>query len=174
MASNKDKGWIKLSRGLLESAVWSSPEPFTLRDAWIDILLMVNFEDKEIITRHGDVIKVPRGSTFTSIQHLADRWHWSPNKVRRQTEKLKKLGMIDLNGTADGTLLSVVKYRDFQDGRRADGRADGTADGRTDGTRLKKEKKEKNERGRASAPLSTNDTIEALKKWASKEGDKPT
>lgn len=168
MASNKDKGWIKLSRGLLESAVWSSPEPFTLRDAWIDILLMVNFEDKEIMTRHGDVIKVPRGATFTSIQHLADRWHWSPNKVRRQTEKLKKLGMIDLNGTADGTLLSVVKYRDFQDGRRADGTTGGTSGGTTGGTRLKNIKNEKKEKRRTGAPVSMEETIEALKKWAAK------
>lgn len=168
MAKSKDKGWIKLSRGLLDSAVWTSPEPFSIRDAWVDLLLSVNFEDREMITRHGNVVKIPRGSMFTSIQHLADRWHWSPNKVRRQTERLKKMGMIEIFGTADGTLITVVKYRDFQDERRADGTADGTAGGTAGGTRLKKERMEKNERTRARAPLSTAETMEAVDKWIEK------
>ena len=165
MAKSKDKGWIKLSRGLLDSAVWTSPEPFSIRDAWVDLLLSVNFEDREMITRHGNVVKIPRGSMFTSIQHLADRWHWSPNKVRRQTERLKKMGMIEIFGTADGTLLTVVKYRDFQDERRADGTADGTAGG----TRLKKEKNDKERKKRASAPPSLEERFAAIEKFA-KEG----
>lgn len=164
-----DKGWIKLSRGLLDSTVWNVQEPFTIRDAWIDLLLSVNFEDKEMVTKHGNVIKIPRGSMFTSIKHLADRWHWSPNKVRRQTKMLKNLGMITMSGTADGTLLTVVKYRDFQDGRRADGTADGTSDGTTDGTRLKKEKNDKERKKRASAPPSLEDKFAAIERFARKE-----
>lgn len=164
-----DKGWIKLSRSLLDNTIWNTPEPFTIRDAWIDLLLSVNFEDKEILTKHGKVMKIPRGSMFTSIQHLADRWHWSPNKVRRQTEMLKKLKMITMSGTPDGTLLTIVKYRNFQDGRRTDGIADGTSDGTTDGTRLKKEKKEKKERSR-SAPASLEERFAGIERAAMMEG----
>ena len=176
MAKSKDPGWVKISRSILNNPIWTSPEPFSIRDAWIDLILMANFEDKEIMTRHGKTIKIPRGSTFTSIKHLADRWHWSPNKVRRQIERLNRLGMVTISGTADGTLLTLVKYRDFQDGRRADGTPNGTADGTADGTRLKKEKKEKNEKKRASAPtfsggrpVSVADTVAALEKWAREE-----
>lgn len=161
-----DKGWIKIHRSILDNAIWASSEPFSIRDAWIDLLLSVNFEDKEILTKHGKVIKIPRGSMFTSIQHLADRWHWSVNKVRRRTEMLKNMGMIEIFGTPDGTLLTVVKYRDFQDGRRTDGTPDGTSDGTTDGTRLKNIKNVKNERRKA--PASLEEKFEAIRRNAMK------
>lgn len=162
-----DKGWIKLSRKLLDSAIWNTSEPFTIRDAWIDLLLSVNYEDREMFTKHGKTIKIPRGSMFTSIQHLADRWHWSPNKVRRYIGKLTGEHMVHVVGTADGTLLTVEKYRDFQDVRRTDGTADGTADGRTDGTRLKNNKNIKKERNTA-APASLAEKYAAIERNARK------
>lgn len=163
------KGWIKLSRSLLDNMIWTSSEPFTTRDAWIDLLLSVNFEDKTLYTKRGKVITVPRGSMFTSMQHLADRWHWSPNKVRRYIGKLTGEHMVQTLGTTDGTLLSIVKYRDFQDGRRTDGTTNGTTDGTTDGTRLKNIKKEKKERS-SSAPASLEERFAAIERNAMKEG----
>lgn len=169
--SKKDPGWIMLGRSILDSEIWNSSEPFDYRSAWIDLILMVNYEDKQFITRHNEVIDIKRGSTFTSIQHLCDRWRWSKGKVRRYITLLKKLGMIEFCGSADGTLLTLVNYRKFQDRRHTDGPADGPPDGPADGPRLKEYKERKERKKRASAPLSTAETIEALKKWAANGGE---
>lgn len=173
--SKNENGWVTISRSILENEIWTTAEPFDYRSAWIDLILAANYKDRTFITRRGETIIVPRGSLFTSIQHLADRWRWSPNKVRRYIRLLVGTGMLTSHGRTDGTLLTLVKYRDFQDQRRTvgttDGTTDGTADGRTDGTRLNKDNKETKKTKRASAPLSTQETIEALKKWASKGGE---
>lgn len=165
-----DKGWIKLSRKLLDSAIWNANEPFTIRDAWIDLLLSVNYEDREMFTKHGKIIKIPRGSMFTSIKHLADRWHWSPNKVRRYIGKLTGEHMAHIVGTADGTLLTIEKYRDFQDGWRTDGTADGRTDGTADGTRLKNNKNKKKERS-VCAPASLEEKYAAIERNSRKRDE---
>ena len=166
--AKKDNGWIRLSRSILDSEIWRDDEPFDYRSAWIDLILMVNFEDKTFITRHNAIIDIKRGSVFTSIQHLSDRWHWSKGKVRRYITLLKKLGMIEFCGTADGTLLTLVNYRKYQDVRHTDGSPDGSPDGSAGGSRLNKVKNEKERKKRAGAPVSMSETMEALKKWAAK------
>ena len=162
----KGPGWVKISRSLLDSDIWNIDEPHNARSAWIDLILMMNFEDKTFITKHNTIITVKRGSTFTSIQHLADRWRWSKARVRRFITLLKKLGMIEYFGTPDGTTISLVKYRDFQDARHTDESADESADE----SRLKNIKNEKNDNKRSRAPVSMKDTMKALDEWARKGG----
>ena len=165
MAKKKDTGWIRLSRSILDSEIWRDDEPFDYRSAWIDLILMMNFEDKTFVTRHNAIIDIKRGSTFTSIQHLSDRWHWSRGKVRRYITLLKKLGMIEFCGTADGTLLTLVNYRKYQDVRRTDGSADGSADG----SRLNNIKNEKERKRRASAPVPLSEQIEAMRRFVAND-----
>lgn len=168
--SKKGKsGWITLSRDILESDIWNSDEPFNQRSAWIDLIFMVNWEDKTLITRHNTIVKVARGSTFTSIPHLASRWRWSLNRVRRYLKLLSDLEMITYSGTADGTMISLVNYRKYQDAWRADGTANGTANGTADGTRLKEYKEIKERKKRASAPPSLEDKFAAIERFARKE-----
>lgn len=147
MAKN-DNGWVKIYRSLFDNPLWTK-EPFTRGQAWVDLIMMVNHEDGEFINHQGNAVKVPRGSCFTSIQKLADRWHWSPNKVRRYIGTLTDMQMVKQTGEPTGTLLSLVKYDDFQGGRRTGGTTDGRTDGRTDGTRTRSNKEieeEKNTR----------------------------
>ena len=92
--AKKDKGWVKVNRSILDSSIWKSSEPFDMRSAWIDLILMANHEEREVITKYHDVMKIPRGATLTSVRHLADRWGWSKNKVDRYTDMIKKAGMI--------------------------------------------------------------------------------
>lgn len=150
------EGWIKLNRSILDSKIWNSNEPFDMRSAWIDLILMANYEDKTLITRHKTVIQVKRGSLFTSVQHLADRWKWSPGRVKRFIKLLKTLEMVTADGLADGTLVTLVNYSKYQDGRRADGLADGPTDGPSDGLadgpRLKKERNKEGKNARAARP----------------------
>ena len=169
----KSRGWIKLDRNLLESSIWVSDIPFDERSAWVDLILMVNHEDGEVYTRHKEFIKIPRGSTFTSIRKLANRWHWSVNRTKRYLWALSDMQMITLSGTHSGTLLGLVKYEDYQSrwytdehtGEHADGDADEYADG------LRTRNKEYKNRRSSNRPATLQEKIEAMKRFIAEGGD---
>lgn len=137
-------GFLKLDRQIVESSIWDDGEPFDAAHAWIDLLLYVNWKDSERMIRKK-IVKVKRGSQIVSDQFLANRWHWSRNRVRRYIKMLEDAGMITVNRTADGTWLNVVNYAFFQDRWTANGTADGTTDGTAgdtaDGTQSNKDNK---------------------------------
>ena len=140
------KGWIKLHRQSVDNPMYHS-EPFDKWHAWLDLLLMVNHEKRQFISK-GQLLTLEAGQTVTSIPILAERWQWSENKVRRYLRLLCDSGMCTRNGSPNGTLITVVnwaKYQsDAQTGGRGNGRADGSSDGRADGslTRIIKNNKE--------------------------------
>lgn len=108
-------GWIRIYRELLDSAIWNTNEPFTKGQAWIDLLMLANFEDAEQIVGY-ETIKVRRGSYMTTIRDLSDRWKWSKSKTANYLHFLEKLKMISVNADTKRTLITVVKYDDFQGG----------------------------------------------------------
>lgn len=126
--ADKRKGYAPIWRSIRESKIWIDPEPFDRRSAWVDLILSVNHEQNEIIVR-GQVQVIKPGQMWTSITKLAKRWHWSKNRVQRYFKLLKALEMVTLDGTASGTLLTLVNYDNFALKRDADGYADGYAHG---------------------------------------------
>lgn len=146
--------WIKIYSGIKNSAVWN--DPLRLK-AWIDILLSANYQDREWF-HNGQVLKIKRGQFVTSIRKLAESWKCSTNTVRRILIQFEELHMIERKSdTLRYTLLTVVKYVDFQDGKvhdgysdgytdeHSDGYSDGHSDEYSDGTQHKNIKKEKKE-----------------------------
>lgn len=107
-------GWIKLHRQIQGHWLWLSEKPFDERSAWIDILLMVNHEDK-IVLLGNDLVEVKRGERLTSEPKLAERWGWSRTKVRNFLNLLEKDGMIE--NKKEGrkrTRLKVLNYNIYQ------------------------------------------------------------
>lgn len=110
----KPTGWVALHRKLWESDIWKSHKPFDERSAWIDLLLMAEFEDRA---------KAKRGQILTSYGELANRWHWGKSKVYRFLHYLETENCIEIsrpesgtaNGTANGTVLTIEKYALYQD-----------------------------------------------------------
>ena len=137
---DKGGGWIKIYRQIRENWIWEDPEKLK---AWIDLLLMVNHEDKKILV-NGKLTTIKRGSTLTSIGKLSERWNWSKNKVYRFLELLKADGMCNANGSGVGTTLTIVNYSNFQGGQNADGSSNespnGSADGSPVGTQTRRNK----------------------------------
>ena len=162
----KSKGWVIIDRTMQDNFLWTSDQPFDIRSAWIDLILLANHDDGQVITRRGVKVDVPRGSVFTSVRHLADRWHWSVGKVRRYTQMLISEKMLTEFGTPNGTLLSLVNYRKIQDRWRTNGTTDGTTDGITDGRRTKNIKNE-SKKGK-NAPASLEEKFEAIRRNAMK------
>lgn len=108
----KNVGWVKLFRKLIDNRIYFG-EPFDKTHAWIDLILIA---DKD-------------GTVSLTVKQLADRWQWSPNKVRRYIDALAKEDMLRIDGTfvgtKGGTILTLVKYKDYQVGRQNDGTIDG-------------------------------------------------
>ena len=106
------EGWIKLHRKILDCWIWND-KPFDKGRAWIDLLLLATHKDKKMYIDNSIFI-VERGSFFTSILKLADRWGWSKNKVVRFLDVLESEQMLYTKRTKNGTLVTLVKYEDYQ------------------------------------------------------------
>ena len=154
----KNGGWIKLYRQLQQNPIWQSSEPFSRRDAWIDLLLLANHEERVIIV-NGKRKVISEGQHWTSYRVLAQRWHWSYEKVRRYFALLDELDMAHVTVTPNGSLVTLVNYSFFQGGRvtsrDTDDRTDDRADDRTDDrqTRTIQELYTRMNKNKAAPPL---------------------
>ena len=105
-------GWIKLHRKILDCFIWQD-KPYDKARAWIDLLLIAMHNDKKMLI-DDEVVMIQRGSFMTSIVKLADRWGWSRNKVVRYLDMLESEQMLNTKRTQKGTLITIVKYDDYQ------------------------------------------------------------
>ena len=71
------EGWIKLYRVLTDDDDWNS-EPFTIGQAFIDILLRVNHKDGYWKDKH-----IKRGQMWTSKRKLMERWNVGYTRTQR-------------------------------------------------------------------------------------------
>ena len=154
----KNGGWIKLYRQLQQNPIWQSSEPFSRRDAWIDLLLLANHEERVIIV-NGKKKVISEGQHWTSYRMLAERWHWSYEKVRRYFALLDELDMAHVTVTPSGSLVTLVNYSFFQGGRVTKRDTDDSADDRTDEgaddrqTRIIQELNTRMNKNKAASPL---------------------
>lgn len=118
------KGYILLHRKILNSPIWDSDEKFTLRTAWIDILLMANHADADV-PFNGQTIKCARGSRITSIRKLSVKWGVSRRTVLKWLDFMQSQQMIEFSSHGTYTTVTVKNYDkyqqkgDFQRGQRA-------------------------------------------------------
>lgn len=108
------QGWVKLHRKIMENSIlWETSEPFDRRSAWMYLIMMANHEKKDIRI-DNNVLTVKRGQHYTSIYKLADKWHWSRNRVDRYLGMLTEAGMLQTDRTPRGTLITIVNYEVLQ------------------------------------------------------------
>ncbi|KUO72568.1 MAG: hypothetical protein APF81_13385 [Desulfosporosinus sp. BRH_c37] len=105
-------GWISVHRQLQNHWLWKD-KPFAKGQAWIDLLLLAGYEDKNILSK-GESVDLKRGSFLTSEQDLMDRWGWSRKKVRCFLELLIKEQMIEPRRSPKGTILMISNYDTYQ------------------------------------------------------------
>lgn len=108
-----NKGWIKLYRSIIDSWIWNEERVFSKAEAWIDILLMVNHEDKKLLC-NGELFVVPAGGKLISFDALSKRWNWSRGKVKRFIELLENDRMITVKRTANSNLITVDNWAFYQ------------------------------------------------------------
>jgi len=106
-----DKGYIKLYRDVRSHWIWNDADYLK---AWVDILMMVNHEDKKVLF-DKKLVTVKRGSRITSIRSLSARWGWSRGRVSRFLDMLERDKMIATKRDTKKTLINVVNYGFYQD-----------------------------------------------------------
>lgn len=134
MTKKKDRGWIKLYRNIQCSEIWNANEKFNRRDAWIDLLLMANHEERQVVMPNGEKVTIRAGQVLTSLNSLEERWRWSRNRVIRYFSLLTELGMITKTKLPYGTIVTLVKYGFYQYGETGNGTSNGTPDETPDET----------------------------------------
>lgn len=107
------QGWVSIHRSIYDNWLWDE-KPFSKGQAWIDILLMANFQDNKFLLGNT-LVTVKKGSFITSELKLMDRWGWSKAKVRCFLKLLESDGMLIKNSDRKKTTLTVVNYSDYQD-----------------------------------------------------------
>lgn len=164
-------GWIKLHRKIVDNWIWEDAEYFK---AWVDLLMMVNREDKQI-PFNGHIVTVKRGQRITSIYKLANRWHWDRRKVVRYLALLEEAEMCTTERTTNGTTITIVNYSIYQDSCTTNGTTkrttNGTTDGTTDGTQTRSKEIKNVRSNSASAPTThTAPTLEEISKYCEANG----
>ena len=130
--ANKKNGWIPIYRSIQDHWLWISDQPFDDRSAWIDLLLSANHEDKKLKVGK-QVYTIHAGQMWTSYVKLARKWHWNKKRVFRYLKMLISDGMVLVDGTPNGTLLTVVNYRDYAYRGNTKGYTEGYTEGSTEG-----------------------------------------
>lgn len=107
------QGWISIYRQITEHWVWKE-KPFSQGQAWVDLLLMANYQDRKFAL--GDeIVTAEAGSIVTSQLKLMERWGWSKSKVRRFLKLLESDGMIHIKADRRKTTIFIVNWGNFQD-----------------------------------------------------------
>lgn len=108
-----NEGWICLHRSIQDHWMWKD-EPYDKARAWIDLLLLANYEDKKTSYK-GEIITCHRGDVNYSVKYLAERWCWSRHKVSDFLNALEKDGMVVQKRTVHRTVITIVNYSAYQD-----------------------------------------------------------
>ena len=116
-----DKGYIKVYRDIRDHWIWTDEEePFSRGQAWIDLIMMVNHNDKDVLF-NGRLIHVEKGCRITSLRRLSERWKWSIHKVSDFLNLLEKEGMISQVRDSKKTLITLINYGVYQSDKGSKG-----------------------------------------------------
>ena len=107
-------GWIKIHRDCLDHWLYNEYRPLTKREAWENILLWANFDERKVLIR-GQLIDCKRGQLLYSIDTYAEKFVWSASQVRTFFDLLKKDGMIKCEGLKYTTRLTICNYDNYQE-----------------------------------------------------------
>lgn len=119
-------GYIKLYRQLEENHLWTA-EPFTKGQAWVDLLLMANYETSKFTVR-GIWVTVNPGQLARGERFLAKRWSWSRIKTRMFLDWLEIEQQIKQEKNRVITVISIVNWEQYQGNSTTDRTTDRTTE----------------------------------------------
>lgn len=103
-------GWLKLYRGITESAVFDDAEVLKM---WVYLLCVAAHKEMTCLWR-GAIVKVKEGQILTGRQKLVERLNMDGNKVYRALKLLEKLGNIDIEANSRFSLITIKNWQKYQ------------------------------------------------------------
>jgi len=110
------KGWISIHRTIKNHWLYPKGRAFTKYEAWITILLEVNYTDKKE-SKGFSLIECKRGESIKSLDTWAKLFNWNKSKVRRFFIMLQNDSMIETKSVQKTTHLRVCNYDSYQNQR---------------------------------------------------------
>jgi len=112
------EGWVKFHRKAYDNFLYQENRPHTKREAWEDIIALVNHEDDKCLIG-GSLIECKRGQSTKSLETWAKLFRWNKSKLRRFLILLKKENMLTLENVLKSTRLTICNYDIYQSERNA-------------------------------------------------------
>lgn len=172
---NLAKGYVKLFRSITDNFLWTD-KPFAFGQAWIDLILMVNHEDRDIIFNKR-LLHISRGSVVTSSRKLAERWGWKRDKVLYFLRTLQSQGMISVKSDSQKTVITLGNYVLYQGSGKSISDTlptrKGTREGTRKGTREGHKQYTKNTLGRNEEERARADVLRDTASLPEEEHGKP-
>jgi hypothetical protein len=104
---------VNISRDIWDSSAFARGI-FSEREAWIWLICEASWKPRTY--RAGDfVVELQRGELAASVRYMAKAWQWTPAKVQRFLERLRKLEMICAKTDTGVTQVSICNYDKYQD-----------------------------------------------------------
>lgn len=103
--------WIKLYRGIRESAVFDDAETLRL---WLWLLCEAAYEETDRIVGKKTVHLMP-GEMVIKRALLAERFGVSESKIYRSLQLLQELGNIILQPNNKNTVVTIVNWEKYQE-----------------------------------------------------------
>lgn len=123
-------GWIK---------VWDVPDDhWLMSDAryyglWVWLIRQAETKSRKII-KDGTMIETKRGTVYTSINEIAEKWSLTWRVVAKFLEMCEADGMIIVEHRKNrGTNIIISNYAKYQDSAKTDSRTKSRTDDRTEG-----------------------------------------
>lgn len=159
---SKNCGYIAIFRDIFDHWIWKE-KPFSKGQAWIDLLLLAQYNDSEKHPYKDRVITYKRGNVYKSKAFLAERWGWNKKTVKRFIEQLKNDGMLQERWSTQGTTLTIINYGFYQNpkSKRVDAVVDVMDDAVVDAVvihnknKINKRKNEKEKTASASSEVGS-------------------
>lgn len=112
-----DKGFILLSRNILESDVFASQK---LLKIWVWCLCKANFKDKTIPLKVGKgekILKVKRGSFVFGRNKAEEELFIDGSTIYKSIKKLEEMEMIKIDSNNQYSIITICKYDTYQDNK---------------------------------------------------------
>lgn len=89
---------------------------FTEFEAWIDLLIEVNYTEKQVPIGNQTIL-CKRAESINSLNTWAQKWNWNKSKVSRFFKKLSKMNQIRIENVQKTTRITICNYDKYQGGR---------------------------------------------------------
>lgn len=110
---NTNGSWIKLYRSSLDHWLFTEYRPLTRQEAWIRILLTVNYDYSKSLIK-GQIYECKPGQSLLSLESWARNFVWSVQQVRTFFKLLEADGMVKTEGLQYTTRLTVCNWDSYQ------------------------------------------------------------